>query len=206
MKYFFHILLAALLLASCSATKDITKQGATPSEANLPEAVNARISMSLTGNDLSCSGRLRMLRDDVVQLNLVFMGMNIGTLEFTPDTVLLVDRVNHQYVEARYEQIRALSDRGIDFSVLQGLFWGESMNGRDDGQITWKYGAYGKVNRHKIPSSHIVRFKTPTLETGFDMTLSDIDGQRKWARRTTIDTSKYSQRDPNTLFNALLGL
>lgn len=201
MKHIFYIALAALLLTACSATKNLT-QTDTPQA----EAVSARIGMDLTETDLSCTGRLRMLRDDVVQLNLVFLGMNIGTLEFTPDTVLLVDRVNKQYVRARYQDIYAFEERNMDFRALQALFWGDNISGRDDGQLTWRYTAIGRVNKHKIPSAHEVRFKSGATSAGFDMRLNEITGDRKWKTRTHIDETKFTRRDPNILFKALLSM
>lgn len=206
MKHLLSLTLIALLLVSCSATKQVATTAEVSGAPAQPEAVVARVGMAITGSDMSCTGKLRMLRDDVVQLNLVFLGMNIGTLEFTPDSVLLVDRVNRQFVYTTYQAIDAFRQRQITFPVLQGLFWGESMAGLDDGQITWKYTAYGRVNRHKIPSTHIVRFRDGGVEAGFDMTLSEFDNDRRWARRTLIDPAKYTQRDPNLLFRALLNI
>lgn len=211
---YIFILVTASLLASCSSSKQTATGSKMPAVTDFQkdqsqqqaEAVEARVGMEITGMDVTCSGKLRMLRDDVVQLNLSFLGMNIGTLEFTQDTVLLVDRVSKQYVRARYTDIDALRERNIDFKVLQGLFWGENMNGRDDGQISWKYTAFDKVNRHKIPSVHEVSFKGGATEAGFNMKLSEITNNRKWSTRTQIDASKYSRRDANLLFKTLLNL
>lgn len=207
-----YILLAAVLMASCSASRQAATKsagqtaGTTITINDEREAVTARLNMDITDTELSCSGRLRMLRDDVVQLNLVFLGMNIGTLEFTPDTVLLVDRINRQYVRARYQDIDALRERDITFPVLQGLFWGENVSGRDDGQITWRYTAFDKINRHKIPAGHEVRFKQGSTQAGFDMTLSEFASSRNWDTRTSIDESKFQRRDANLLFKSMLKL
>ena len=208
MRKIYYLLLAILLLASCSAGRNAARHEApateTASTENLPEAVTARIGMSVYDSDLTCSGKLRMLRDDVVQLNLVFLGMNIGTLEFVPDTVLLIDRVNKQYVRARYDDIDALRERHIRFPELQALFWGENMNGRDEGGLSWTYKAFGKVNRHKIPSAHQVRFNTETQTAGFDMELTEIGNDRNWPVRTTLNESEYTRRNANALFKALI--
>ena len=210
MKRICYILAAVMLLASCSASRHATETGGTTSTATATatqaEAVTARIGLSVYDSDLSCSGRLRMLRDDVVQLNLVFLGMNIGTLEFMPDTVLLIDRLNKQYVRARYSDIDMLRERGIAFKELQGLFWGANMNGREDENLSWTYGAFSKVNRRKIPSAHKVRFKSGTLTTGFDMELSELNGETGWATRTTLNESEYTRRNANALFKALLNM
>lgn len=198
------ILLVAAMLTSCSATKQLTKGQAAETTAQA-EAVSARVAMDIQGADLSCTGRLRMLRDDVVQLNLTFMGMNVGTLEFTPDSVLLVDRINRRYVYARYQDVTVLRERSIDFAKLQGLFWGENGVGYDDSQLLWRYTAMGRVNGHKIPSRHEARFRHGQSETGFDMELTEITNDRKWATRTVIDQSKFSLQDANALFKVLMG-
>lgn len=210
MKHTLYLLLAVLLMAGCHGSQNATSPttgGTSPADVvSLPEAVSARAGVELIGEDLSCSGRLRMLRDDVVQLNLVLLGMNVGTLEFTPDTVLLIDRVNKQYVRAPYTDIAALSERQMGFREIQALFWGDNMAGRTDSQLSWTYSAFGKVNRHKIPSNHQVRFRTASKEAGFNMSLTEISNERQWATRTEIDETKYKKRDANALFKALLAL
>lgn len=209
MKKVILLLTTILLLASCSAGRHTAADGtastlgsATPQA----EAITARIGMSIYDSDLSCTGKLRMLRDDVVQINLIFLGMNIGTLEFMPDTVLLIDRINKQYVRARYADIDMLRERQIAFPELQGLFWGASMNGREDEELSWTYPAFGKVNKRKIPSAHQVRFKSGNLTAGFDMELTELSGDRNWTTRTQFDESEYTRRNANALFKALLNM
>lgn len=194
-----------MLLASCSASKNLAG-GASADPAPDKEVVTARVALEIPDEDVSPTGKLRMQRDEVVQLNLTMMGMNVATLEFTPDSVLLIDRFNKQYVHTRYEEIEALRQRGIDFAAMQALFWGDDMRGREEDLFTWKYTAVGRVNKHKIPSTHVVRFKHGAKEGGFDLMLSEFDNERKWARRTKVDKEKFVRRDANILFNALMSL
>lgn len=95
-----------------------------------PEAgtcLTAKVKVQLGGlkKDMSANGQLRMKRDDVVQLSVTFLGMEVGRLEFTPTEVLVVDRVNKQYVRTSYSDIRFLRQAGLDFYALQALFWNE---------------------------------------------------------------------------------
>lgn len=203
-KHILYFITAALLLASCSASKHLA--GQYPLLNPDKEVVTARVAMEIEGEDVSPTGRLRMQRDEVVQLNLVMMGMNIATLEFTPDSVLLVDRFNKQYVHARYEEIKALREREIGFAAVQALFWGDDMRGREEGPFSWTYTAVGSINKHKIPSGHKVRFIQGNRKAGFDMMLSEFGNDRKWSPRTVVDAENYSKRDPNILFNALISL
>lgn len=85
-----------------------------------------KFSAALGGQDVSVGGSLKMKRDDVIRIQLVPYGiMEVGRLEFTKDYVLIVDRINRQYVKAAYDDIDFLKSNGINFYSLQALFWNE---------------------------------------------------------------------------------
>ena len=87
------------------------------------EAQTAHINLQLRHGDknLSCSGSLRMKRDQVVQLSLTFLGLEIGRLECTPAEVLIIDKINKQYIRAPYSEVDLLRTSGLDFYALQAL-------------------------------------------------------------------------------------
>lgn len=75
--------------------------------------------MTLTGN-------LKMKRDDVIRLQLMAFGfVEAGRLEFTKEYVLVMDRINKQYLKVPYSQLEFMRNNDIDFNVLQALFWNE---------------------------------------------------------------------------------
>ena len=75
--------------------------------------------MSLTGN-------LKMKRDDVIQMQLMAFGfVEAGRMEFTKDYVLIIDRINKQYLKVPYNYVDFLRNSGINFYTLQALFWNE---------------------------------------------------------------------------------
>ena len=51
--------------------------------------------------------------------------MEVGRLEFTPDYVLLINRLEKEYVKATYSDLDFLKANGLDFYALQSLFWNE---------------------------------------------------------------------------------
>ena len=77
------------------------------------------------GKDLSVNGKLQMKRNNVIRLSLRFLGMEVGLMEFTPNDVLVVDRMNKQFVRAKYGEVSFLRQAGLDFYALQSLFWNE---------------------------------------------------------------------------------
>lgn len=77
--------------------------------------------------DVSVPGALRMRRNKVIRIQLFIpiLGSEVGRLEFTPDYVLVVDRLHKQYVKGDYNQLDFLRDNGLNFYSLQALFWNE---------------------------------------------------------------------------------
>ena len=74
--------------------------------------------------DLSVSGSLRMKKDEVIRIQLTPFGlMEVGRIEFTKDYVLLMDRMNKEYIKAGYADVGFLQKNGLDFYALQALFW-----------------------------------------------------------------------------------
>lgn len=129
------------LLMACGTQKNAVKQVsstdfsapqflqliATPS-ASMPQAIVSKLKFSakIGAQDISVGGQLRMKRDQVIRIQLMALGLvEAGRLEFTPDYVLLMDRINKQYVKANYENVDFLRQSGISFYTLQSLFWNE---------------------------------------------------------------------------------
>ncbi|MCR4765643.1 MAG: DUF4292 domain-containing protein [Bacteroidaceae bacterium] len=90
--------------------------------------ITSKIKFSVeTGNrQMTLTGNLKMKRDDVIRLQLMAFGfVEAGRLEFTKDYVLIVDRINKQYLKLPYAQLAFLRNSQIDFNTLQALFWNE---------------------------------------------------------------------------------
>lgn len=77
--------------------------------------------------DISVPGALRMRKDKVIRIQLFvpILGSEVGRLEFTPDYVLVVDRIHKQYIKTSYKEATFLSDNGITFYSLQALYWNQ---------------------------------------------------------------------------------
>lgn len=91
-------------------------------------SISSKIKFTInTGRkDLSVSGSLRMKKDEVIRIQLTPFGlMEVGRLEFAKDYVLLMDRINKEYVKASYADVDFLQKNGLDFYALQALFWNQ---------------------------------------------------------------------------------
>ena len=133
-----------LFLTSCHTHKQVVKD--TPVLTSEESMENAAILDKVTGNaqpaqfvtsklkfsveygsqQMSLTGNLRMKRDDVIQMQLMAFGfVEAARLEFTKDYVLIIDRINKQYLKAPYNYVDFLRNSGINFYTLQALFWNE---------------------------------------------------------------------------------
>lgn len=131
-------LLLALLFAlmACTAKQSVVADNNNSSTAIVNRAnaqkqslpcLTARVGVEISQGqkNISCSGTLRMKRDEVVQLSLSLLGFEVGRLECTPTEVLLIDRVNKQYIRAPYSEVDFLQAAGLDFYALQALLRAE---------------------------------------------------------------------------------
>ena len=85
-----------------------------------------KFSVEVGSQQLTLTGNLKMKRDDVIRLQLMAFGfVEAGRLEFTKEYVLIMDRINKQYLRVPYQQLDFLRNSGLDFYALQALFWNE---------------------------------------------------------------------------------
>lgn len=83
----------------------------------------------MDGKSITLPGALRMRRDQVIRLQIFipYIGTEAARIEFTPDYVLVVDRLHKQYVKGDYNQLDFLRNNGLSFYSLQALFWNQLM-------------------------------------------------------------------------------
>lgn len=85
-----------------------------------------KFKVKLGDKEVSLGGSLRMKKDDVIRLQLTAFGLiEAGRVEFTKDYVLVMDRINKQYIKADYRDVDFLRQSGLNFYSLQALFWNE---------------------------------------------------------------------------------
>ena len=136
------IMALPLMLASCGSKKKVVEEQKTAvvnteqsvfldkvtNNAQTTKFITSKVKFSVeVGNqDIALTGNLKMKRDDVIRLQLMAFGfVEAARIEFTKDYVLIMDRINKQYLKAPYRQIDFLRNSGLNFYTLQALFWNE---------------------------------------------------------------------------------
>ena len=200
MKRLVIVILGAALLASCRSSKKMAKDdrdvaGAkvetiTPvKKAPTHKEISSKVRVKIVaddGKDLSTNGQLKMRWNDVIQISLVdpLLGvMEVGRMEISTDSVLVIDRVNKRYISDSYQRLSTLTGVPVTFDMVQDLFW----------EQVQKTGANGTVN-YTIPFS-----KPVTLE----LKLGNINYDSGWNGHTAV-SSKYQKVSVEALFKALL--
>ena len=68
---------------------------------------------------ITLTGNLRMRRHDVIRLQLMAFGfVEAGRIELTKEYVLIMDRINKQYLKVPWISVDFLRNSGIDFNVV----------------------------------------------------------------------------------------
>lgn len=136
------VLVLPLMLAACGTKKKTVSEtkATTPTlqsqqflqkvsdNAQYAKFVTSKVKFSVeVGNQqLTLTGNLKMKRDDVIRLQLMAFGfVEAGRLEFTKDYVLIMDRINKQFLKVPYAQLDFMRNSGLNFYSLQSLFWNE---------------------------------------------------------------------------------
>lgn len=82
----------------------------------------------IVGNrNITTPGALHMRKNQVIRIQLFIplLGTEVGRLEFTPDYVLVIDRLHKEYIKTDYSQLDFLKNNGLNFYSLQSLFWNQ---------------------------------------------------------------------------------
>lgn len=120
-------------------------------------ALQARMDVTLSrgSKTIHCTGTYRVKRGELVQMNLVynvlFVSMNVGTLELTPDYVMVVDRVGRRYCKVGYDEVPQLRSQGLTFADIEPLFWGEKGDVKGKA-LTCTFGNWTQLSEGRFPA------------------------------------------------------
>lgn len=146
---FLLLAIVALLLTGCRATRNlgmdsqlrkmqneqIQKLIRQPKELDYLTA-KTTIAIDYEEQTFNVKGRLRMHRNEVVQLSITALGVvEVAFIEFTPEAAYLLDRVSKRYAKIDYSS-GILSTIGLNFETVQALFWNRIfMPGKEESKV-----------------------------------------------------------------------
>jgi hypothetical protein len=176
-----------LVLASCHSKKKVVETVTKPvvvnteqtrfldkvqSNAQTTKFITSKVkfSVELDAQNITLTGNLRMKRDDVIRLQLMAFGfVEAARLEFTKDYVLIMDRINKQYLKASYIEIDFLRNSGLNFNTLQALFWNELF----------------QPNRSQLTAEDMAKFTSTSEDEDVIITFEDTKIDYNWLTNQT---------------------
>ncbi|MBQ5392485.1 MAG: DUF4292 domain-containing protein [Bacteroidaceae bacterium] len=192
---------AMVILAACSTSRKVAGDGPVSKQKvawKTGECIVAKTNIHLSDNtkklDLSVNGTLRMKRDDVVQLSATYLfGIQVGTLEITPEAVTIISRATRQYAILSYEELSSLTGRALSFDDLQDIFWGEAKKSKING-FEWKYESFSQLpDNRPIPSEIIFNVKSGAMSVNLDLEMQNHRMEEGWSTRTSFNQSSYTR-------------
>ena len=189
LKYLSLALLSLPLLMTSCKSKQVVVEQQQPStsigvekqkelktvlaNAQTAEFVTSKVKFSVSEGtqEISLTGNLKMKRDDVIRLQLMAFGfVEAARIEFTKDYVLIMDRINKQYLKASSEHISFLRNSGLNFYSLQALFWNELF----------------QPGENKVTESLLNNFKVEDKGNGLTLTISKNNLDYKWQTANSL--------------------
>lgn len=200
MRKILSILCAVILMASCASSRKAQKSAERVNVVPTQEwksgdalVAKGNFTINLNGKDISVSSITRMMRDDVIQVNLTYiLGIQVGTMEITRDSLLFVDRINHQYTYCSFNDLAALGS-GLNFQNMQQLFWGEAQPGSAN-ELRWGYSGdfITMPNGQKLPKGLSFDIQLGTQAYRATISNNGYSMESEWEKRTRINTNRYT--------------
>lgn len=195
---------AAALLTACGSHKKVAEQApvqlpatetssgqttSKPQTGQTPRPDGPRqfvsdldLTVGLNSDTYHLGGKISMKRDEVMRLNLTFMGfIEVGIIEFTPEDILIVNRMAKEYTRLRYDEMDALRRNNITFSSIETMAWDKF------------YAADGKKKSDTAMDKAIEDLINSNMRNGKRVTvkieIGKPDTNRDFASRTTVKSS-----------------
>ncbi len=211
---------AAAMLAACGSQKKVAEQTTTsapstetpagqttskPQTGQTPRPDGPRqfvsdldLTVGINSDTYHLGGKISMKRDEVMRLNLTFMGfIEVGIIEFTPEDILIVNRMAKEYTRLRYDDMDALRKNNITFSSIETMAWDKF------------YAADGKKKSDTAMDKAIEDLINSNMRNGKRVTvkieIGKPDTSRDFATRTTVK-STYKEVPAQTLMAKLMSL
>lgn len=176
---------------------------------NNAQAVTAKLNLSLEAGSqkITLGGTYRLKRNEVIQLNLTYtmlVTVNIGTLELTPDYMLVMDRWNKRYCRVTYDEVPMLAQSGINYAYLERIFWGESTESPTPA-LTWKYADWSPLGDGQFPGR--IQFTVHSGASSYQaiFSLSNLRENSDWETRTEVGAN-YTPISLDAVVKALMSV
>lgn len=214
----FHILVMAVAVLSLAGCRSIrqTPTGADAKDASYVEVARKLASepsvsemtakISTTVRNTSLSGQIRMRWNECVQVSVNLLGLaEIARVEFLPDKVVVIDRVNRRYSVCSYADFPGRNYTGLEFNVVQSIFWNRLFAPAHEG-------AAETASAMRLSESNETTMILKEKEYGFLFTVRKLNTLLTKVSKTqggsgvTMEYSAFTRVDDNLIFPTVMDL
>lgn len=135
----FFILITPLSISSCKSKKTLVTGGTLTEKANRNEVIEDALKSELDFSTITTKGSIefksgnssqkvpavfKIIRDSILQasVRIPIIGGEAMRINFTPDSVIIIDRLKKQYMAERYKDSKVVAGFDFNFYNLQALF------------------------------------------------------------------------------------
>lgn len=189
---------ATLLLSSCASQRALTGD---------VQGISAKIDARIKAFNLdeSANGNIKMKRGEGIQISLTKFGIEGVRVIFTPDSVLLINKLSKTYLRTSYSELdRAMGSEGIfNFRNVEAYFWNDNDNSSNYStlpvggivplDVKTTYSRHVKAGAYHVPQRINVKVTGAEglIETGeAKLKLTQIRPANNWEPNTEI-SAKY---------------
>lgn len=165
------------------------------------------LTLGMGKKSVKVGGTYRLKRNDVIQINLTYtllITINVGTLELTRDSVLVLDRLHNQYCRAAYKDIPMLQQAGVDFDLLQRVFWGEAEDVKNK-YFQCSYSDWTTLGKGKFPQKVNLNLSNGSRSYFANFVLNNPKEATGWDARTKV-SSKYTAVPIETVMKMIMAV
>lgn len=213
MKHLFHIMALGIImfLTSCASQKALTGD---------VQSITAKVETKIKAfnMDESVNGTLKMKRDKAIQLSLTKFGIEGARVIFTPDSILLINKLTKTYLRSSFKELDKMAggENMLTFANIQEFFWNDKGQSTTHStlpiasfipiELKTSYSHNLKAGKYRIPM-HInmeMSGADGAIQPGaVNMRLKNVRASNDWEPNTEI-SSKYKSLNLISFFKQLL--
>jgi len=150
LKYSLVVLLPLLTITSCSSAKKLTASStisstqstvakpAIQSKLHLPQfstmnAAKCKFAITLREKTYSITSSVKIIKDSIIQVSIMpLLGIEMYRAVLCPDSVIIIDKNNHNYFVTDYGFFRKRFGVAIGFKDIQALLSNQPLNSANE--------------------------------------------------------------------------
>lgn len=203
--------LLCIAVTSCRSNKETVASGSEYTQENAADNDWTDLYIPVTfemksPKKVSFSGRMTMIRDRNICISLRFLGMEVGVLDLTPETVTAIDKYHRVAVQEPVTPLLLMT--GLAYSDIQDLLLGRASDKArskiDASPLSLTYGPMSATSAGDIPQYVILRATAGSVPVEIRLSYKP-DKVRRNSGRTVSTTipADYRIVDLRTLLQSI---